>query len=86
MTIDAILNPTTPSKAQVLAAFQATTALAESIRTLGEVPSGHLYAQVCAHMDLPTYERIIATLKNAGLVSESAHLLKWIGPELGGVK
>lgn len=29
-----------------------------------------------------SYEGIINTLKNAGLVSESAHLLTWIGPKL----
>ena len=31
-------------------------------------------------MELAAYERIIGTLKNAGLVAESGHLLKWIGP------
>jgi hypothetical protein len=65
---------------QVSAAFAQTAAIAEAIRELGEVPSGHLYAQVCGRMELAAYERIIGTLKNAGLVAESGHLLKWIGP------
>ena len=84
MNIDSILNPRQATSKQVAAAFQATAAMAEAIRTLGEVPSGTLYANVCGHMELGTYEKIIQTLKNAGLVSESAHLLRWIGPKLEG--
>lgn len=66
----------------VAAAFTATVAIAEAIRELGEVPSGHLYAQLMTRMDLRTYQRIIETLKGAGLVSETAHLLRWTGPTL----
>ena len=82
MNIDSLMNPTQATSAQVAAAFSATAAIAEAIRTLGEVPNGHLYANVCGHMELGTYDKIIQTLKNTGLVSESAHLLTWIGPKL----
>jgi hypothetical protein len=64
--------------------LMACAAMAEAIRELGSVPSGHLYANVCGRMDQPTYERIIETLKRAGLVAEKNHLLTWVGPK--GVK
>lgn len=54
--------------------------LAETIRELGSVPSGHLYAQVMSHMSLDTYNSAIGVLKSADLVKESNHLLTWIGP------
>jgi hypothetical protein len=58
-------------------------AVAEVIRELGEVPSGHLYAQVMGVVDLATYNKIIELLKGAGLVSENAYLLTWTGPKKG---
>jgi hypothetical protein len=59
-------------------------AVAEAIRTLGSVPSGHFYAQVCDKMDLQTYTSIIGILKRAELVSEAGHVLTWVGPTLEG--
>ena len=32
------------------------------------------------HMDIHTYNRIVGTLKNAGLVTEENYLLTWSGP------
>jgi len=55
-------------------------AIGDLIREIGEVPSGHLYARLCGTMNLETYTRLIEILKAAQLVSESAHLLTWIGP------
>lgn len=66
---------------QVKTFVTAASAIADAIRELREVPSGHLYAQVMSHMTLPTYDRIIEALVNAELVSNQNHLLKWIGPE-----
>jgi hypothetical protein len=83
MNIDQIMNPTTPSKADVLAALKIAAAIAETIREVGEVPSGTLYAQLCDRMSLEAYEGFIRALKAAGLVSESAHLLTWTGPLKG---
>jgi hypothetical protein len=65
-------------KAFVLAA----AAIAEAIRELKEVPSGHLYARVMSRMSLQTYDLIIDRLIGAKLVSRQNHLLKWIGPTL----
>lgn len=70
------------SKEHVKAALGSVQAVAEAIRTLKEVPNGHLYAQLMGVLDFPAYERIIGLLKRRGLVSESGNLLKWAGPGL----
>lgn len=71
-----------PTKAEVREALQAVAAVGEVIGTLGEVPSGHLYAAVMGVMSLDQYTRVIALLKRAQLVSETGHVLKWTGPKL----
>lgn len=57
-----------------------TIAVAQAIQELGEVPSGHLYANLMGVLSLEQYQAIIQTLKDQKLISESMHLLKWIGP------
>jgi len=72
--------PTQEQAAEQMKAYVLScAAIAEAVRDLGEVPSGHLYAQVMGHMDLQTYERIVTTLVNAKLVTSTNHLLKWVG-------
>ncbi len=66
---------------QTKAAMQIILAVGDAIRELGSVPSGHLYANLMGKMSLAQYEAIIRTLKGAGLVEESAHLLTWVGPK-----
>lgn len=61
------------------AAIAVVQAIADCIRELGEVPSGHLYARLMGHMSLEQYNGVISTLKMAGLVKETNHLLTWIG-------
>lgn len=68
----------TPEQAK--AALAMTQAVAETIKTLGEVPSGHLYARLMDKMSLETYNSLIGLLKRAKLVEEENNLLKWIGP------
>jgi hypothetical protein len=76
---------TPASNNEKVAALKIGLAVAESIRELGEVPSGHLYAPLMGRLSLSAYESIIGVLKNAHLVAESpAHLLTWTGPKLGG--
>jgi hypothetical protein len=53
--------------------------IADAIEELGSVPSGHLYAQICMHLNLDDYNDVISVLVNAGLVKEENHLLTWIG-------
>ena len=72
---------------QAGALVMATAALAEAIRDLGSVPSGHLYARVMGHMTAEQYAWAIDRLKGAGLVAEDNHVLRWVGPKLeGGAK
>jgi hypothetical protein len=67
---------------EALAAVRVAHAIAESIRELGEIPSGHLYARLMGIMDLRQYGQVIDLLIDAGLVErEPSHLLRWIGPK-----
>jgi hypothetical protein len=56
------------------------TILGEAILDLGEIPNGHLYAQVMGKIDLDSYNGAISVLKDAGLVEETSYALKWVGP------
>ena len=51
--------------------------VADCVRTASEIPSGTLYSIFLNVMSLDEYQRIIATLKNAGIISETNYLLKW---------
>jgi len=71
----------TATHEQVKSSLLALRALADAIRDLEQVPSGHLYAAVMSHMSLATYESFISTLIKSDLVRrENSHLLVWIGP------
>lgn len=91
-TTEQIDQSTQPTRAQHRAALSVILTLTEAIRQLGEIPSGHLYAQVCSHMDLQTYTSLIERIKGAGLVEESqGGMLTWVGPAIaaeveGGVR
>jgi hypothetical protein len=60
-------------------AMRLVVAVADAIRELGEVPSGHLYARLMGAMSISTYENIIAILKRTGLVTETNYVLRWVG-------
>ena len=66
------------TKQEIEATFQTVKAIAEAIRDLGSVPSGHLYARVMGVLSLDQYNQIIGILKRQGLIEESYHELKWI--------
>lgn len=67
---------------QQKATLNAVKALADCIRELGSVPSGHLYATVMEYMSLEQYQAFVDALKGADLVREEpSHLLVWIGPQ-----
>ena len=65
--------------AQKDAMLSIVTAIADAIRDLGSVPSGHLYARVMGALSLSQYNQVIGILKKQGLVEESGHLLTWSG-------
>jgi len=71
------------AKIEVKAFIQRSIVIADAVRDLGSVPSGHLYARVMEHVSLTTYQRIIDTLVSAKLITNSGHLLTWIGPQKG---
>jgi len=72
---------TAPTKEELLGGFKMIAALGEAIQELGEVPSGHLYAQVMAHFSLQSYEKAIDILVKAKMVEKDrSHLLRWVGP------
>lgn len=65
-------------KARMQAGFTLLHAIAETIRFLGEVPSGEIYARLSGRVSLADYEQAISILKRAGLVTETpGHLLRW---------
>lgn len=69
-------------KRQIEAALGTIQAIAETIRDLGEVPSGVLYARLMGTLPLHDYNRVIDILKRSGLVTETpGHLLRWSGPK-----
>ena len=80
--IDTILNPTTPTKEQLKAAFLMLAAVTEAIREAKRIPSGTLYAMLIGKVDLAGYEKMIRMIKGAGLIEEKNHELVWIGPEV----
>lgn len=64
---------------RVKAALNIVQAIAETIREIGRIPSGHLYAQLMSRMSLSEYENIIDILKRAGVVEVKNYELIWIG-------
>ena len=64
-------------------AVNVTLAVSESIRELGEVPSGTLYAALIGKVNYAGYEAILQTLTNAGLIQVMpSHMIRWVGPTL----
>jgi hypothetical protein len=71
---------TAPTREEVLALISVTRAVADAVRELGRVPSGHLYASVMSTLSYENYTWVIERLKGAKLIREDAHELIWIGP------
>jgi hypothetical protein len=73
---------TNKSSTELNAALNVVQAIAETIRELGEVPSGELYARLMRKLDHHQYDQVIGILKRTGLVTETpGHLLRWNEPE-----
>jgi hypothetical protein len=68
------------TKEQLEAGLQLVRGIADAIKELGSVPSGHLYARLMGVMSLSEYQQIIGMLVSSGLVKqEASHLLVWVG-------
>lgn len=72
---------TEQAKTSLKAYLDTVRAVADCIKSVGSIPSGHLYAHLGVCMDLAAYQRVIGHLKAAGLVEERHHELFWIGPD-----
>lgn len=66
-------------KKQATAQLRIVAAIAEAIKDLGSVPSGHLYARLMGILSLDQYNQVIGILKKQGLVKEAFYELTWIG-------
>ena len=71
-----------PPQSALRTALTVLVAVADVIREVGEIPSGHLYAAMMTKIDLLEYERIIDVLVKAELITrDRSHMLRWIGPK-----
>lgn len=57
--------------------------VADAIRDAGDVSNGTLYALMFSGLSYSSYRRTIALLKQSGLVEETDHRLRWVGPPKG---
>lgn len=72
-----------PTGKDIERAYLVTLAIAEAIKELGRVPSGHLYAHLTGVMNLETYLAAVDVLKEGGVIREESHELIWQGvPEI----
>lgn len=69
----------TITKGELTAAVETVHAIAETVRELGTVSDGTLYAALMGKLNIGQYQAIIAILVKAGLVSNNGHQLRWIG-------
>lgn len=84
------MNPENPKEAEAMtkkidsaqtkAAVSVLLTMAETIRELGSTPAGVLYAHMCGVISLEDFQRVVAILKGAELVTEKNHVLMWVGP------
>lgn len=72
-------NTQAEKQAKALAAL--VLAIADTIKELKQVPSRHLYANICHAVDLDTYQAVIAFLVGSGKVRQHpSFMLEWVGP------
>ena len=65
------------SNEEVGQAIQTLKAVADTIKELGSVPSGELYARLMGHMSIQTYDKIIGILVNGQIIRKESNLLIW---------
>lgn len=65
------------TRSEIGGAMDIIKAVADAIKELKSVPSGHLYARLMPHMDFQTYNRIIDILKRSEIVVERSNELFW---------
>lgn len=74
------LGKRSPAEVQAsIQCLQMIRAFGDTIRAVGRVPSGELYARVMPHMSLEQYQKVIGILKGCKLIKEVHNELIWIG-------
>lgn len=71
-------NRNTPTLGYLSDVIAATAAVAETVRDLGMVTSGVLFAHLRGRMTLETYQSVVAMLVRTGLVREVDDVLTWV--------
>ena len=67
------------TREQLAAGMEIIRAIADAIRELKTVPSGHLYARLCGRMSLSEYQKIIGILQRSKVIAvDQSHLIRWI--------
>ncbi len=69
------------TKEQVMAGMQLVLVVADSVRELGNAPTGAIYAALSDRIDYAGFERIIGILVNTGVIRKNGNLLVWIEPQ-----
>jgi hypothetical protein len=72
----------TTTKQQLDQALTALFAVSETLREVGEIPSGVLYSQLMNVTSFEGYERMLGILKGAGLIAVENNVIRWIGPNI----
>jgi hypothetical protein len=62
---------------QAKAGLSLVVAVAETVKDLGEVHSGTLYAALMDRMTLTQFDRVLDIMKRAGMVTQKDNLLRW---------
>ena len=55
--------------------------ICETVREVGEAPSGVVYAALMSHCALAAYESLVSQLCGTGLISQRNNVLIWVGPK-----
>jgi hypothetical protein len=67
------------TREQVADALTTMRAVVETVRDLGRVPSGTVYATLMSRMDLSAYNKMVSLIVGTGLVRLENHELVWVG-------
>ena len=72
----------TKTNARVERAVAIANAIALSVRELGSVPSGHVYAAYMGEINLDVYNYLVDSMVKAGLIRKSGNVLTWCGESI----
>lgn len=69
------------TREQLKAGLKIMQAVCETVREVGEAPSGAIYAALMGVCTLPAYESLVRQLVGTGLIAQRGDLLVWTGPK-----